>query len=130
MSRVLIASIVATIFCTTGIHGQQVQSPDGRFRAEIVRRDGVHYQVRPAKTGDLILTTRAQFRDPNDCKHLKYSLDSTKVSCVYHYSHAGRYSWFGVWSTETGKFLYEREKRGVWTTDFAGVFDDTPPARP
>ncbi len=125
-TRTLVSIVAITILCTPGVRGQQVRSPDGRFRAEIVRRDGVHYQVRDAKTGDLILTTRGEFNDPNDVKAGQFSPDSTKFSAVYHYGHAGNYSWYGVWSTETGKLLYPRRKSG-WTTSFSGVFEDDPP---
>lgn len=85
-----------------------------------LERDG-HYTVFDMG-GSAVLTSHAEFDTPNDAKEAAFSRDSQKFSVVYHYSHAGNYSWFGVWSTQTGEFLYSVRKRG-WTTNFRDVFN-------
>ncbi len=108
--------------CST--EGQFPDSPDGRYRAkEVGAGADIHYQVVEIKTGRVILTTNAQYDTANDVKAGGFSSDSKKFAAVYHYGHAGNYSWIGVWSTETGKFLYSKEKSG-WTTSLAGVFNE------
>lgn len=94
-------------------------SPDGRYKAE--RVSNVHYQVVEINTGRVILTTNAQYNTPNDVKAGGFSFDSMKFAAVYHYGHEGGYTWIGVWSTETGKFLYSEKKSG-WTTSLNGIF--------
>ena len=99
-------------------------SPDGRYRATLAGNGAdAHYEVREIETDRLVLTTRAQFITPNDAKAGGFSSDSRKFAAVYHYGHEGNYTWIGVWSTETGEFLYSRRKSG-WTTSLSGVFDE------
>lgn len=97
-------------------------SPDGRYRAEKVCC--WHYQVIEISTGRVVLTTHAQYSG-NDVKAGGFSADSKKFAAAYHYGHAGGYTWIGVWSTETGNFLYSKRKSG-WTTSLCGVFDELP----
>ena len=98
-------------------------SPNGLFKAVKVREnDSTHYQVIGVSTGNVILTTRAQYDTPNDVKGGGFSADSKQFAAVYHYGHGGTYTWIGVWSTETGEFLYF-ETRSGFTTNLAGFFD-------
>lgn len=99
-------------------------SRDGRYRARTI--DGgatdVHYQVIEIKTDRVILTTNAEYRTPNDVKAGCFSPDSKRFAAAYHYGHAGNYTWIGVWSTETGEFLYSKTESG-WRRDACGAFD-------
>jgi hypothetical protein len=98
-------------------------TPSPPYRAKRVSSDtGVHYQVIEAETGRVTLTTWAQFSTPNDVKAGLFSSDWKTFAAAYHYGHEGGYTWIGVWSTETGGFLYSRRESG-WTTSLGGVFD-------
>ena len=98
---------------------QQAVNP---FAAKLVSTEtGTHYQVVDRKSGQLILTTHAEFPTNNDVKAGGFSDDWKKFAAAYHYGGSGSYTWIGVWSTETGKFLYS-VTRDNWTTSLAGVF--------
>lgn len=98
-------------------------SPDNRYRAKAIGGGAdVHYQVIELATGRVILTTHAEYTTPNDVKAGGFSSDSKKFAAAYHYGHAGNYTWIGVWSTETGAFLYSKTGSG-WTTNLCGAFD-------
>ena len=99
-------------------------SPDGRYRVEKVFNTGLHYRVIEISTGRVVLTTHAEYAG-NDVKAGGFSADSKKFAAAYHYGHVGGYTWIGVWSTETGNYLYFKTKSG-WTTNLCGVFDETP----
>jgi len=101
-------------------------SPDGRYRARTVSSDtGIHYQVIEIQTGKVILTTHAEYSTYNDVKAGGFSSDSRKFAAVYHYGHAGDYTWIGVWSTESGAFL-DAEILAGWTTSLCGIFTEAP----
>lgn len=98
------------------------RSPDGKYQAIEVRSgNDVHYQVKEVNTDRVVLTTTAQYRTPNDVKAGMFSPDSKEFAAAYHYSHAGNYTWIGVWSLETGNVVRTERKNG-WTTDIASVF--------
>lgn len=100
-------------------------SPDGRYRAkEVSVPFYLHYQVIEISTGRVVLTTHAQYSG-NDVKAGGFSADSKKFAAAYHYGHAGGYTWIGVWSTETGNYLYSKTKSG-WTKSLCGVFYELP----
>ena len=121
---ILMIGVLAVILiasCSQG--GHFPDSPDGRYRAKKVGTGAdIHYQVIELKTGRTVLTTTAQYDTPNAVKAGGFSSDSKKFAAVYHYGHEGGYTWIGVWSTETGEFLYSRKKSG-WTTNVAGAFE-------
>jgi len=100
-------------------------SSDGRYGVRLIFNSGVHYQVFEIQTGHLTLTTRAQHDTANDVKGGGFSPDNGRFAAVYHYGHEGNYTWIGVWSTETGQFLYSVRRSG-WTSDLSGVFDEQP----
>jgi hypothetical protein len=83
---------------------------------------GMHYQVMDIATGNIVLTTWAQYTSRNNVKAGGFSPDSGKFAAAYHYGHQGSYTWIGVWSTQTGQFLYPVSKPG-YTRSFDGVFD-------
>jgi hypothetical protein len=113
-----LASLVATCSCP-----ERMESVNGRYRATKVQ-DGsdAHYQVTETATGRIVLTTTAQYSTANDVKAGGFSADSTMFAAAYHYEHEGRYTWIGVWSTETGEFLYSK-KQAKWTTSLGLAFD-------
>lgn len=120
--RIAALATCLVVLLPHALASQGLNSPNGRFRAEIVGgTDGTHYRVFDEQKKAYVLTTTAQHRTQNEVKAGLFSNDSTKFAAAYHYSHEGRYTYIGVWSTE-GRFLYSRRKSG-WTTDFAGVFD-------
>jgi hypothetical protein len=98
-------------------------TPIPPYTVAIVRTDtGIHCQVKETKTGRVVLTTWAQYLTFNDVKDCRFSSDWRKFAAAYHYGHAGNYTWIGVWSTETGKFLHSKTEPG-WIGIPAGVFD-------
>jgi hypothetical protein len=99
-------------------------SPDGKFCAnKSGAGNNIHYEVRETETDKVVFTTYAQYETPNDVKTRQFSSDSKKFAAAYHYSHDGSYTWIGVWSTETGEFLYSKSMEG-FTTNLGGVFDN------
>lgn len=94
-----------------------LRSPDGRYQA-ISLGDGadIHYQVIEISTRRVLLTTRAQYKTPNDVKTGTFSADSQEFAAAYHYGHEGRYTWIGVWSVSSGQMIRE-EKWSGWRTD-------------
>ena len=102
-------------------------SPDGRFQARLTESSDYTnsaYEVIEIGTGKTILITHSQYPDmPNDVKAEVFSADSKMFAVAYHYSHAGNYTWVGIWSTETGEFLYG-ERIEKWTTNIDEVFDN------
>ena len=102
-------------------------SPDGRFQARLTEPSDYTnsaYEVIEIETGKTILTTHSEYPDrPNDVKAEIFSADSKMFGVAYHYSHAGSYTWVGIWSTETGEFLYG-EKIEYWTTNLENVYDN------
>lgn len=102
------------------------KSPDGRFQAQYTSTDNKStvYEVTEIETGKLILTTYSEYPDTsNDVKAAIFSTDSKKFAVAYHYSHQGNYTWVGIWSTETGEFLYSKQLEG-FVTNLDNVFDN------
>ena len=98
------------------------QPAENPFAAKLVSTTtGSHYQVVDIKSGQLILTTHAEFPTYNDAKAGGFSDDWQQFAAAYHYGGSGSYTWIGVWSTQTGQFLYF-VTRDNWTTSLAGVF--------
>jgi hypothetical protein len=96
-----------------------VRSPNGDF---IALKKGDNYQVLRTSNLKTVFTTHPEFHTPNDVKAVIFSDDSSMFAAAYHYSDMYGYTWIGVWSTETGEFLYSR-KKSFYTTDLSGVFD-------
>lgn len=107
----------------TELEGQHVfRSADGNYEAKRVGSgSNVHYQIRETRTGRVALTTTAEFSTPNDVKAGMFSPDSKLFAAVYHYGHAGGYTWVGVWSLDTGMRVRFETKPG-WTMDASFVF--------
>src|SRR5690349_15681352 len=120
-NRAILIGCATLLLCLVSCSPSLV-SPDGRYKAVQVRGDaGVHYQVTDTKSGQLIFTTKAQYDTPNDVKGGVFSPDSKEFAAIYHYGHEGTYTWIGVWSTQTGAFLYSTRKAG-WVTHADDVF--------
>ena len=101
-------------------------SPDGRFEARLTQTSNntnSAYEVIEISTGKLILSTFPKYSSLNDVKAAKFSDDSKEFAVAYHYNDGSPYTWVGVWSTETGKFLYEKRIEG-FTKNLNGVFDE------
>jgi hypothetical protein len=82
---------------------------------------GTHCQVIEIATNRVVLTTWAQYTTYNTVKACGFSSDWKKFAAAYHYGHEGNYTWIGVWSTETGGFLYSKRESG-WIYSVAGAF--------
>ena len=84
-----------------------LMSVDGRYQAKLIQngQTTINYQVTDFETGRVILTSNSE-NGSNNVKVGSFNADSTKFAAVYHYAYPGAYSWIGVWSTETGAFLY------------------------
>ena len=116
--------VVSLLACS--VSGAWPDSPDGRFSAtKTGTRTNAHFQIVEKGTGRTVFTTHGEFPDsPNDVKAGQFSPDSKRFAAAYHYSHAGAYTWIGVWSTETGKLDQCRRVPG-FTTSLAGAFNET-----
>lgn len=79
----------------------------------------IYYVVIDIAKLNAVFGTNSKYNTPNDVKAGAFSSDSSMFAAAYHYD--GPYTWIGVWSTETGQFLYSVERQG-YTTDLAGVF--------
>ena len=122
--NLIILILFSLLLLSCSVDGQYPNSPDGRYRAQETDTGtgaNVHYQVIEIDTNRVVLTTQAQYTTDNNVKAGGFSSDSKKFAAVYHYGHEGAYTWIGVWSTETGQFLYYKKETG-WTTSLAGVF--------
>lgn len=87
-------------------------SPDRRYGAAIVRTaTGTHYQVDDLTNGTAVLTTRAQHTTFNDIKSSGFC-DASRFAAVYHYGHAGNYSWIGVFSLQSGQLVTSKTISG------------------
>jgi hypothetical protein len=124
LAILLLASLACSSTITPPASGI---SPDDRFQAQLTSTSNninSAYEVIEIKTGNLVLTTYSQYPESrNNVKAAKFSDDSKKFAVAYHYSHNGDYTWVGVWSTETGEFLYSGEIRG-FTTNLNRIFDN------
>jgi hypothetical protein len=104
-------------------------SPDGRFEARLTQTSNSinsAYEVIEISTGKLVLSTYPKYSSLNDVKAAKFSDDSKKFAVAYHYNQGESYTWVGVWSTETGDFLYQKRIEG-FTKNLNGVFDNLSP---
>jgi len=110
--------LIVTVGCEDGGGGNH--SPNGQYKAITVSAlDGsTHYQVLDVQTHDVKLTTSAQYPTVNDVKDGAFSADSTRFAAAYYYSHAGSYTWVGIWDIESGKQIDTRTFAG-----FVGVSD-------
>lgn len=79
-------------------------SPDGKYRAEKLYENGVHYKIVEKATSKTVLITHAQYETANDVKAGKFSDDSKKFAAAYHYGHTHS-TWIGIWSLTTGKLI-------------------------
>ena len=115
-----------SILLLTSCSGE-IQSPDGRYKAiKVGGGADVHYRIVELKKGRTILTTTAQYATPNDVKAGGFSPDSKRFAAIYHYEPEGTYTWVGVWSTETGQFLYPRLQSGL-VSSLDGSFESPLP---
>ncbi|MFO1432472.1 MAG: hypothetical protein U1F76_20415 [Candidatus Competibacteraceae bacterium] len=65
-------------------------SPDGKYEAvRVGSADDMHFQVKEVKTGHVVLTTHAEYPNPNNVKAGLFSSDSKEFAAAYHYSHEG-----------------------------------------
>ena len=115
-SVVIIIGMGLTLFAASCAKQQEslpiLFSPDGRYKAEPVsQNDGLHYQVMENETGRVIFTTKAEFTG-NDVKSAKFSPDSKQFAAAYHYGHPSSYTWTGLWSTESGRFIGPQKVEG------------------
>jgi hypothetical protein len=60
--------------------------------AHVRTETGIHCQVTANQTGQVVLTTWAEFTTFNDVKVCGFSSDLKKFAAAYHYGHAGRYT--------------------------------------
>lgn len=124
---IYVALAIVTTFLMTyaiSVYAQPIRSPDGKTEAKLVQEPtpkDSHYQVREIATNKIIFTTFAQYSTPNDVKAGLFSPDSKQFAAAYHYGHAGKYTWIGVWSVDTGKLVHLDQKPG-WIYDIKGVF--------
>jgi len=95
---------VATTGCEDDENDNGNRSPNGQYEAITVSiPDGsTHYQVIDVQTHAVKLTTTAQYSTANDVKDGAFSADSTRFAAAYYYSHAGLYTWVGIWNVESG----------------------------
>lgn len=99
-----------------------LRSSDGKYQAELVGSgNDWHYQVKKVETGEVVLTTHAQYPTPNDVKAGMFSPDSKEFAAAYHYGHKGPYTWIGVWDFKTGKRVRAEERDG-WIRNISFVF--------
>jgi hypothetical protein len=122
----LIFLLLASLACGGTINPPDSgTSPNGRFKAQLTSTstsENSAYEVVDAKTSRSVLTTISEYPESrNDVKAARFSDDSKKFAVAYHYSHDGAYTWIGVWSTETGEFLYSKRMEG-FITDIETVF--------
>jgi hypothetical protein len=127
MSRQFAAAVfaLAVLSGCGAVEGQTLTSPDRRFRAEVVRSNGTHYQIVEVATNRVVLTTSAQFSSPNDVKAGAFGASAagdSRFAAAYHYGHAGNYTWIGVWSMD-GKLVHSTT-RPVWTKSIGDVFGE------
>ena len=120
MSRQFVVAVFALLVLSAcgSVAGQTLTSPDKRYRAEVVRSNGTHYQVVEVASGRVVLTTSAQFSTPNDVKAGAFGTSAAgdvRFAAAYHYSHSGNYTWIGVWSLD-GKRVHSTT-RPVWTKE-------------
>ena len=125
MSRHLVATVitVAGIVACGSVEGQTILSPDERYRAEVVRSNGTHYQIIEVALGRVVLTTAGQYASPNDVKSGGFGTSPTgepRFAAGYHYGHAGNYTWIGVWSMD-GRLVHSTT-RPEWTKQIGDVF--------
>lgn len=97
------------------------RTPNGKYEAVQVQKNGTHYQVKEVGTGKLGLITSGQFVTANDVKAGLFSPDSKKIAAAYHYGHEGNYTWVGIWDIETHNLVGTKRISG-WTTDIYSVF--------
>jgi len=73
-----------------------------------------YYMVWEIATKRVVLTTHAKYDTPNKVKGFFWSPDSKKFAALYHYGAREEiaYTWIGVWSLESGEFLYAVSKPG------------------
>jgi hypothetical protein len=124
MTRHIIAVVALAAFVACGsVEGQTITSPDKRYRAEEVRTNGKHYQIVEVASGRVVLTTAAQFASPNDVKHGEFGKSpggEIRFAACYHYDHAGRYTWIGIWALD-GRLVHSTT-RPQWTTEIGDAF--------
>ena len=102
---VIVAGIALALGASAGCEAGR-RSSSGKYEAVTVRtKTGIHYQVKEGPEGRVVLTTCAQYSTWNDVKCGRFSKDSTMFAAGYHYAHAGKYTWVGVWSLPKGKFV-------------------------
>jgi hypothetical protein len=121
----VVAAIIRAIGPSDALRELHLRSLDGRYQAlQIGSRPDVHYQIFEIATGRIALTTRAQYRRPNNVKAGTFSPDSRQFAAAYHYNHLpkGRYTWIGIWDIGTGALLREREVLGWLTTEICREF--------
>jgi hypothetical protein len=100
------------------------RSPDKKYRCEKYSRmveraklpplKETSWLVREVATKRVVFTTHAKYDTPNKVKAFLWSPDSKKFAAFYHYGPREElaYTWIGVWSLETGEFLYAVSKPG------------------
>ena len=128
MSRQLVSALLALAVlaaCGGPVQGQTLTSSDKRFRAELVRSNGTHYQVVEIASGRVVLTTSGQFSTSNDVKAGVFGTSAAgepRFAAAYHYGHAGNHTWIGVWSMD-GKLVHSTT-RPSWTKEIGDVFTE------
>lgn len=118
-----IVALIVPLAATPPVDGTGTPPPpQNPYRAGRVYSDtGIHCQVIEIATNRVVLTTWAEYTTYNDVKACGFSSDWKKFAAAYHYGHEGNYTWIGVWSTETGAFLYSKREPG-WIYSVVGAF--------
>jgi hypothetical protein len=111
---------------------QTLISPNGKYEAVRVSQGNgnVHYQIQERASGHILMTSRAQYKTPNDVKVGAFSSDSKQFAAAYHYSHKGKYTWIGVWTIATGSFRRETKISGFVRSIPPSVFEISPKPEP
>lgn len=90
-------------------------SPAEVYAVAVLRERGVNHRLYNLQTGSVALTTHGQYDTPNDIKAGGFNTDGT-YSAIYHYGHAGAYSWIGTWDLASGRLVGSTTRPG-WVTD-------------
>lgn len=122
--------IISVLFASVvGCRAQsEIVSSDKKYKAVGVSTNGYQYRVIEAKTGQILLTTHSQYPSDNEAKFAAFSQkDSRWFICGFHYSHAGNYTWLGIWdvtSTNATKLVKAVQKPGHLLSIPDSIFDE------